>query len=596
MRASLLTFFLLSAILGSAQDFMVTAPYTSPTRSTCGAGNDCALRTTEDHSYQVLLPSAGDWTFSLCSSSYDTYLYLGTTPCSNNVGQNDDDCGFQSSITATLPAGTYHVTIEGWSFDPCGDYVLEISGGSAGTPEDECSGAIPINCGDIVAGSTVGYGVDSAPTCGTTDGTGGGLWYSFIGNGNPVTASLCGSTFDTRLRVYSGSCASLICETGNDDDCGLQSEVTWTSAVGVTYYILAHGFSSSEGSYSLSLNCSTPPPGINLNQDCQQATGICSSASFSGNSNGDGNLEELDFSNSGCLSIEHESSWYRFTAQTSGTISLTLSPQNGTDDYDFAIWGPNPSCPPVANPLRCSFAALGGDTGMSPGAGDNSEDPFGDRWVEEMTVTAGQEFIMVIDNYSVTTSPFDFAWGGSASLDCSVLPVTWLHIDGRYEDGVNVLEWSTASETNNDYFSIQRSENGHEFEEIHRLDGAGNSSQELDYRFLDNNAPAALSYYRLKQVDFDGAYSYSSIIAIQTPTTTSDIRVFPNPMREVIRVNLGKRKRGLVEIIDELGRVLISQKPEDSSFTIDVRDLDSGIYQLRWRDGVNTTHQTLIKP
>lgn len=596
MRASVFSILLILALQASAQDFAVTAPYSSPTRTTCGAGNDCALGNTEEHSYQVFLPTAGDWTFSLCSSSYDTYLYLGTGLCTNDVGQNDDDCGVQSSITANLASGTYYVTIEGWSFDPCGEYILEISGGLSSNPEDVCSGALSIDCGDVVFGSTVGYSADSAPTCVTTDGTGGGLWYSFIGNGNTITASLCGSSYDTRLRVFSGSCSSLVCQAGNDDDCGLQSEVSWASIAGVSYYILVHGFSSSEGSFTLSLNCGTSPPGLNENQDCQQATGICSSASFSGNSNGNGDTEELDFSNSGCLSIEHESSWYQFTAQTSGTITLTLSPQNGTDDYDFAIWGPNPTCPPSGIPARCSYAATGGDTGMSSGAGDNSEDPFGDRWVEQLIVTAGQEYIMVLDNYSVTTSPFDFAWGGTAILDCSALPVTWLHLDGIHKDGANILEWSTASEINNDYFSIERSVNGFDFEEIHRMDGAGNSSQMLDYRYTDYHVSTEMTYYRLKQVDYDGGHSYTAIIAVQAFDSSSEIHIYPNPMGDELNLDLGKREGGVVSIYDETGRVLLFEELNERLSTLDVHNLDSGIYQLRWTDGFTSAREILIKP
>jgi len=89
-----------------AQDFIVTAPYTSPTRTTCGAVNNCGLGSSEDHTYRVTLPTSGSWTFSLCSAAtYDTYLYVGTTLCNSDIGVNDDFCGLQSEITATLAAG-----------------------------------------------------------------------------------------------------------------------------------------------------------------------------------------------------------------------------------------------------------------------------------------------------------------------------------------------------------------------------------------------------------------------------------------------------------------------------------------------------------
>ncbi|MBN1756574.1 hypothetical protein JW877_10250, partial [bacterium] len=115
---------------GCTPDFYVTAPGTW-NGSTCSAGDDCALRSTEDHIYQVTIPSDGSWKFSLCGSSYDTYIFIGTTCCGQEIGYNDDDCGgtLQSSFTTTISAGTYYVTIEGYS--SCGSYILEINPASS---------------------------------------------------------------------------------------------------------------------------------------------------------------------------------------------------------------------------------------------------------------------------------------------------------------------------------------------------------------------------------------------------------------------------------------------------------------------------------
>ena len=116
MKKFLLTsiLFLVSPLFLMAQDFSVTAPYTSPTRSTCGAVNNCALRGSEDHEYEVVVAVAGTYTFTLCGASYDTYLYIGTTLCSSNIGLNDDSwCGLDSEITVALTPGTYYVTVDG---------------------------------------------------------------------------------------------------------------------------------------------------------------------------------------------------------------------------------------------------------------------------------------------------------------------------------------------------------------------------------------------------------------------------------------------------------------------------------------------------
>ena len=108
-------------------DFIVTAPYDGEIRDTCGAVNDCGLGASEDHTYEVIIPTNGTWTFSLCdgSTTYDSYLYLGTTLCSSDIAINDDFCGLQSEITADLVMGNYFLTVAGYS-SSCGVYALDI--------------------------------------------------------------------------------------------------------------------------------------------------------------------------------------------------------------------------------------------------------------------------------------------------------------------------------------------------------------------------------------------------------------------------------------------------------------------------------------
>jgi hypothetical protein len=111
---------------GPLVDFWVDAPYAGPMRTTCGARNDCALRPSEEHEYEVTIPTDGRWTFSLCGSEYDTYLYVGTTICGQEVGYNDDYCGLQSQLTAEVTAGYHYVTVEGYTPDDCGNYILNV--------------------------------------------------------------------------------------------------------------------------------------------------------------------------------------------------------------------------------------------------------------------------------------------------------------------------------------------------------------------------------------------------------------------------------------------------------------------------------------
>lgn len=98
------------------------------------------------------------------------------------------------------------------------------------------------------------------------------------------------------------------------------------------------------------------------------------------------------------------------------------------------------------------------------------------------------------------------------------------------------LNWITVSEQNNDYFSLERSWDGVHFEIITKQKGAGNSNFTLHYFYTDksvSNSGYERVYYRLKQTDFNGAYTYSStiVIPLTASTKSSDFACFPNPFR-----------------------------------------------------------------
>lgn len=342
-----------------------------------------------------------------------------------------------------------------------------------------------------------------------------------------------------------------------------------------------------------------PPAFTPSAQDCQQGGGttICSNTTFSGNSSGDGNVNDLAAPWDGCLAGENQSSWYYFSPSTSGTIGFTIAPANGTDDYDFAVWGPfsDVTCPVNTGqlPLRCSYAAGGGNTGCGNGAMDVSEGAGGNRWVASFAVTAGDIYVLVVDNFSSSASPFDLTWnlGGGASLDCTVLPVEFLSFTGERVEDHHHLEWKTGSEINNDYFAVERSVNGEPFEEIGRTDGAGYSSQVLSYAFNDLSPVEGVNYYRIRQVDVNGQSSVSSMIALSYHTTEVYIEnIHPMPTNGDVSFDFVSPQETEISyvITDIAGRVVTEQKMKTGAgrTTVHTRiaDNNSGIYMLRVTD------------
>lgn len=155
---------------------------------------------------------------------------------------------------------------------------------------------------------------------------------------------------------------------------------------------------------------------------------LCNTASFSDTPNGVG-TQELGLSNQGCLSGEHQSVWLQVTVQTSGVMVFRINP-NAADDFDFAVWGPNSPCPPTTLPIRCSWAAGSGNTGIRAASGDVTENAFGDGWVDPINVTAGQTYLILIDNFSINLGfQLDWNFGANnttATFTCALLPIELL--------------------------------------------------------------------------------------------------------------------------------------------------------------------------
>ncbi len=159
------------------------------------------------------------------------------------------------------------------------------------------------------------------------------------------------------------------------------------------------------------------------------------------------------------------------------------------------------------------------------------------------------------------------------SSDPTVLPVEWLSFQANEKDGKAHLKWSTATELNNDYFQIERSSNGIEFETIGQVDGAGNSSAALHYEYVDHNPTYPYCFYRIKQVDFDGGFDYSSIVRLDLNNASEKkLSVYPNPVEsDEVYINIDFQKLVnpgdpyTLELVDLSGQVIARLESENAT-------------------------------
>lgn len=173
----------------------------------------------------------------------------------------------------------------------------------------------------------------------------------------------------------------------------------------------------------------------------------------------------------------------------------------------------------------------------------------------------------------------------------TTLPVEFVRFQGKEFEGDTYLNWTTGSEINNDYFEIQASYDGQNWEVLRVVNGAGNSVVKLDY--VENLGKDSHTYYRLKQVDFNGSFDFSNVIYISKNNTdgTINLKLFPNPVENQLNIlsenSLETNYNAEVVAID--GSVVKSEKSinfaNGNMVSIDFNDLAKGVYTIMVSDG-----------
>jgi hypothetical protein len=170
---------------------------------------------------------------------------------------------------------------------------------------------------------------------------------------------------------------------------------------------------------------------------------------------------------------------------------------------------------------------------------------------------------------------FTFGAGG-------LLPVEFLSFEAYLNENNQVdLIWTTATEINNDYFTIQRSENGFEFEDLGILKGAGNSTAILNYTFEDVKPMQGVNYYRIMQTDYDGNFDYSAIRSVAF-FEKAEIVVFPNPIQDNNICVMGLRENAKMIIYDVQGGIKFMQEIASTDVYqknyVNIQNLQPGMY------------------
>ncbi len=173
----------------------------------------------------------------------------------------------------------------------------------------------------------------------------------------------------------------------------------------------------------------------------------------------------------------------------------------------------------------------------------------------------------------------------------SPLPIELTSFTGRALEKAIILKWATASELDNDYMAVERSADGIKFEEIGRVKGSGTTQEPQQYSLTDERPLYGINYYRLRQVDFDGAFEYHKIISVafNGKGANMSVSVFPNPANEMLHATwaASTEQPATLRVLDMAGRQLaLHTAPAGaSSFELPLNNLPAGLYFLQVRQG-----------
>ena len=198
-------------------------------------------------------------------------------------------------------------------------------------------------------------------------------------------------------------------------------------------------------------------------------------------------------------------------------------------------------------------------------------------------------------------SSFSGGGGGGGGAGDSPLPVELIHFDAQAAANHTAdLNWATASEINNSHFEIERSYDGIRWEWVGDVTGNGTTSQLIDYNYADETIAKSqnTAYYRLKQVDYDGAFEYSDVRVVRLDGNAEvfEIAAYPNPFNQEVTIRVNANEPYTIQVTDINGVVVLSvDHTESRTHRLDASEYTAGVYIIEVTSTQGTQHLKVIK-
>jgi hypothetical protein len=497
--------------------------------------------------------------------------------------------------------------------------VLIVFTANSNTGCDPCS-AIPISSLPYTHTSTTigGFNFMNGGCHGNVDASFGGgndkFYAVTVAANSYLTIQLTGTTgaagMYQELSVLSGACTGpWACHTNGAWGGGLQAVTTSYAATtqspcrtvffptAGTYYLRVDGDVGDNGPYTLNVSSYTQTVGDN----CATSVPLASSTPITINSTNCIYTQGSDDPTQGlfCAGTVENTNWLHFQSDGSGSaVNVNISGVTCNLGYWNGASGVHYSASGQFGIVKSSTSACGGTYSAVAG-------------VPCASVPNAGTYSNNLPNSSVTD--YYLIWDGNGGAECNytiavtnvnLLPVELKYFDAEEVNGNVYLNWVTYSERENDYFIVERSHDGINFEFFAMSKGKGTTSSTSYYEILDENPLSGISYYRLKQVDFNGKIADLGISTIKLLQSKFDLVLYPNPSLNGSEVNLQinslTNSQVQISVSNLEGKKIFGEElkviPGENHFEIN-HFLPAGIYLVnsKNREGVEVNKRLIVQ-
>jgi hypothetical protein len=216
---------------------------------------------------------------------------------------------------------------------------------------------------------------------------------------------------------------------------------------------------------------------------------------------------------------------------------------------------------------------------------------------------AGSANLIEIAGVDVWSSDYGTATGPVTVTQFTPLPIELISFTAKMENNKVRLNWVTASETNNDYFTLQKTYDGSTFEDFAVVDGGENSSSMISYSHFDVSPYEGKSYYRLKQTDFDGNFSLSNLVVLDNNNEMEfSFDIYPNPSDgEGVNIEIMEESRSEILLViynvngrKEFSKIVFADKGKNNYVIENSEKLLPGIYFVSGTSGEKSYNKKLL--